>query len=324
MDGDADVTKLVAAVMAFFACLVVVGCPESGTTSTVSTGPSEESVVVFAAASLTDAFGAVAAAYEQAHQGTRVELSLAASSTVREQVLDGAPADVVATAGWQIMNELAAADALDGSAVVVARNRLMLATPIGNPGSVANLHDLGRPGLLVGLCHESVPCGRLAGEALAAAAVEVSPATTEPDVRALLAKIEVGELDAGLVYASDVVASDGAVEGFELDPVIPADVDYPVAVVKGASNAAGAEQFIRFVEGPGRASLMRHGFGAPLTPGAADNNPGNSRRYFWSWVDLAPRCLSFPSWASLPAPRGVDCQVSAPLPWLSTRCGSRC
>jgi molybdate transport system substrate-binding protein len=222
----------------------------------------EGTVTVFAAASLTDAFADVAAAFEDEHPGVTVELSFAGSPSLREQVLEGAPADVVATADEEVMADLVDEGAV-GEPVLFATSRLQLAVPAGNPAGVTGLDDLARDELLVGLCAEGVPCGELARRVLAAAGITPAPDTEEPDVRALLAKIEAGELDAGLVYTTDVRAASGAVEGIDV-PAGEATTRYPIATVADAPHPDAAAAFVAFVTSPaGRDVLADHGFGPP-------------------------------------------------------------
>ncbi|MBA2496754.1 MAG: molybdate ABC transporter substrate-binding protein, partial [Acidimicrobiia bacterium] len=217
-------------------------------------------ITVFAAASLTDAFTELAADFEDADPEVSVELHLAASSTLREQILDGAPADVFAPADTSTMDQVVAGGAVAGAPRLFARNALEIAVPIGNPAGISSLADFGRGELLLGLCAEEVPCGRSAREALARVGVDPAPDTDEPDVRSLLTKVAEGELDAGVVYRTDVLADD-RVEGIE----IPADqnvvIDYPIATLAGAGEADVAADFVAFVLGPeGRSVLAAHAF----------------------------------------------------------------
>lgn len=226
-----------------------------------ATAGSGEQVVVLAAASLTDVFGQLAAAYEAAHPKLQVTTSFGASSALREQILEGAPADVYASAGPGPMEDLERAGEVR-SPTVFATNRLLLAVPAGNPAGVTGLADLARPELLVGLCASEAPCGALADAVLARARVEAAPDTREPDVRAVLTKLGTGELDAGLVYATDVRAADGDVEGIDLPAELPATTSYPIAALAGSGPAATG--LVDFVLGPrGREILRAHGFGVP-------------------------------------------------------------
>lgn len=224
-------------------------------------GSAGGSVLVFAAASLTDAFADVEAAFEAAHPGTDVQLNLAGSSSLREQILAGAPADVFASANANNMDAVVEAGAIDGEPRVFVRNALQIAVPAGNPGGVTGLESLADDDLLVGLCAEGVPCGDLARDALDQAGVEASLDTNEPDVRALLTKIAVGELDAGIVYATDVLVADGDVEAVDLPPAVDVRATYPIAVLGRTPHPGPAEDFVEFVlSEAGQEILAAHGF----------------------------------------------------------------
>ncbi len=220
----------------------------------------QDRVAVFAAASLSDAFADVALAFESSNPGIDVQLNLAGSSTLREQILQGAPADVFASANESNMAALDAAGELATAPQRFAANRLQIAVPAGNPAQVSGLEDFGNDDLLLGLCAQGVPCGDLARQALADAGVQPSVDTDEPSVRALLTKVSAGELDAGLVYVTDVLAAAGDVEAVQ---IVGADVRavYPIASLANAPNPQGAEAFVRFVlSAEGQAILAEHGF----------------------------------------------------------------
>lgn len=229
-------------------------------------GDGGSSITVFAAASLTDAFRDLADAFEAAHPGAELALSFAASSALREQVLAGAPADVIATADRADLEQLVDAGATT-SAVAFASNEVQLVVPAGNPGGVTTLADLAEPDVLVGLCAAEVPCGRYGRAALARAGVTPSVDTEEPDVRSLLTKVAAGELDAGLVYRTDVLAAGDAVEGIGLPAAHRVVATCAIAVVvddDGGEPAGPARSFARFVTSrAGQGILARHGFGPP-------------------------------------------------------------
>lgn len=224
-------------------------------------GGDGRTVTVFAAASLTDAFDDIADAFEDEHPGVVVERNFAGSSSLREQILQGAPADVFASANRSTMEELLATGSV-GAPEDFATNRMAIAVPAGNPAGVRDLTDFARSDLLLGLCAVEVPCGESGRRVLSLASVDAAPDTEESDVRALLTKIDAGELDAGIVYATDVLGVGDGIEGVALPDHQNVTTSYPIAVVGEADPDAAA--FVDFVLGSrGQEILHDHGFGAP-------------------------------------------------------------
>jgi len=226
----------------------------------VSCSSNEDIAVrVSAASSLQDAFGELEAAFEKSNPGVDIVLNLAASSTLREQILSGAPVDVFASADVENMEQVTASLELEPN--VFATNTMEVAVPEGNPGGVTGLADLARADLYVGLCGETVPCGLLAREVLANAAIAPSIDTNEPNVRSLLTKIETGELDVGIVYSTDVRSSS------EVDAIpVPAEWNVSTDLLIAALPAAPTtgSDFVGFVlSSRGREILADHGFGLP-------------------------------------------------------------
>jgi molybdate transport system substrate-binding protein len=235
--------------------LVACGAPDSERPTTV---------LVSAAASLTDSFAEIETAFESAHPGTDVILNLGGSSSLREQIVEGVPADVFASANESNMGRVVEAGEVEGDPQIFARNLLQIAVPAGNPAGVTGLADFSDESLLIGLCAEEVPCGDFAREALARAGVTPAIDTNEPDVRALLTKIEVGELDAGITYVTDVVSAGGSVDGIDIPEDVNVVAEYPIAVLTGASDLDAATSFVEFVlSDEGQAILGEHGFAAP-------------------------------------------------------------
>ena len=235
--------------------------------STTTEAPAEESaqgdITVFAAASLTDAFTELGTTFESDNPDASVEFSFGASSALREQILAGAPVDVFASANTSNMDQV-----VDGGAASdpedFVTNLLEIAVPAGNEAGVTGLDDFANADLLVGLCAEDVPCGEFGREALANAGVTPSIDTNEPDVRSLLTKVEAGDLDAGIVYVTDVMAAGDSVEGVE----IPADnnvvATYPIAALTDAANTDAAYAFVEFVlSDEGQEILQSYGFDSP-------------------------------------------------------------
>lgn len=246
------------------AALVVTAVAACGDPAPTGHAVVEGEVLVSAAASLTDAFGEISVAFEVAHPGVDVVVNPGASSALREQILAGAPVDVYAPANQANMDRLVAVGQVAGKPQVFARNLLQIAVPPGNPAGVTGLEDFANPDLLIGLCAAGVPCGDFARQALHNAGVTAAIDTNEPDVRALLTKIEAGELDAGITYVTDVDASGGAVEGIEIPGDVNVAAEYPIAALSHAPNPAAAAAFVAFVvSGEGQSILARYGFASP-------------------------------------------------------------
>ncbi len=220
-----------------------------------------EPLLVLAAASLADSFDSMATAFEEANPGIDVEISVAGSSALSVQIEQGAPADVVALAAVTPMNALVDAGLVE-TPVPFATNSMVLAVPDDNPGEVDSLAALADPDLLVGVCAPQVPCGEYARQVFDAAGVEASLDTEEPDVRSLAGKLAAGELDVGLVYATDVRAMPDRLRIVPLPPGVDVRAEYPIAVVSGSDHTDDARAFVAFVESPeGQAILADAGFG---------------------------------------------------------------
>ncbi len=243
--------------------LVLAGCGGDEPRAAGS-GALEGDLTVFAAASLTDAFTQLGGAFQAEHPDVTVTFNFGASSALVAQILEGAPADVFASADQPNMAKLVDAGEAAGAPVAIAGNRLAIAVEPGNPLRIAGLADLARPDVVLVLCAEQVPCGRLGREALAKAGVAVTPASEEENVRAVLGKVSLGEADAGIVYATDILAAGGSVEGVD----IPHEQDVltllEAAATAGADAPEAAEAFVEFVAGPdGQAVLADLGFLPP-------------------------------------------------------------
>jgi molybdate transport system substrate-binding protein len=224
----------------------------------------EGTVTVLAASSLTDAFDEIGAAFERANPGADVEFSFGGSSDLREQLLAGAPADVFASANPSNMDAVVDGGAVAGDPEPFVTNSLEIVVPEGNPAGVEGLEDFADEDLLLGLCAEEVPCGEFGREALANAGVAPAPDTNEPDVRSLLDRVSSGELDAGIVYVTDVRAAGDAVEGIEIPEDVNVVAEYPIATLAEAGEPEAAQAFVDFVlSEDGQAILASYGFGPP-------------------------------------------------------------
>ena len=220
-------------------------------------------ITVFAAASLTDAFTELGTAFEAEYPDASVEFNFGASSALREQILAGAPADAFASANTSNMDEVVDLGAASDPEGFVT-NQLEIAVPAGNEAGVTGLDHFANPDLLIGLCAEDVPCGEFGREALANAGVTPSIDTNEPDVRSLLTKVEAGDLDAGIVYVTDVMAAGDTVEGVEIPAEENVVATYRIAALTDAANPGAADAFVEFVlSDEGQEILQSYGFGGP-------------------------------------------------------------
>ncbi len=222
-------------------------------------------VKVAVAASLTEAFTALAKEYETEHPGVRIRPTFAASSALAQQVNDAAPLDVFASADEESMSKVTVAgNALDPK--VFARNRLAILVGKGNPKAITSLADLAGPGVVFLLCAPEAPCGRFGAAALEKAKVKARPASLEENVKGVVSKVALGEADAGIVYATDVKAAAGRAEGVDIDidgdPALTAV--YPIALTRQADDVEAASGWVDFVLSErGQQTLSRFGFLPP-------------------------------------------------------------
>ncbi|MGW4116026.1 molybdate ABC transporter substrate-binding protein [Actinosynnema sp. NPDC004786] len=251
--------------VAVAAALSLAGCGASGSGSP-ATGSSgvTGAITVFAAASLTETFTELGRDFEAAHPGTAVKFNFAGSSALARQINQGAPADVFASASPANMRQVTDTGAVTATPTTFVRNELRIVVPRGNPAGITGLADFGEAETKIALCAEQVPCGAAAKKAFEAAGVTPRPDTLEQDVKAVLTKVRLGEVDAALVYATDVEAAGDEVEGIGFPEADKAVNDYPIAPLAKAPNAAGARAFVDHVlSDRGRAVLTEAGFLAP-------------------------------------------------------------
>jgi len=248
---------LVAAAVA--AALTITGCGDnaakSSATGAASTGVHGK-ITVLAAASLTESFDRIGQDFQAAHPGTTVTFSFAGSSQLAQQITSGAPADVFASASPATMKTVTDAGDNSGTPVVFVRNQLVIAVPKGNPRGIRTLADLTRPGLKVALCARQVPCGAAAHTALDASGLRLTPVTEEQDVKSALSKVKLGEVDAALVYRTDVHSAAADVDGIEFPESAKAINDYPIVALKTAPNPSGAAAFVAFVQTPAELKVL--------------------------------------------------------------------
>jgi molybdate transport system substrate-binding protein len=231
-------------------------------------------LTVFTAASLTDAFKEMGVNIEQANPGTKVTFNFAGSPTLRTQLAQGARADVFASADEPNMQGAQKEGTIASEPRLFVRNQLVTIVPAANPAQVMRLQDLAKPGVKLVLTNKEVPVGNYSRQALAkmsqdaafgsefATRVLANLVSEETNVKQVVAKVQLGEGDAGIVYSSDVTpAVRGAVKVLAIPDSFNVIAQYPIAVVRDAPNAAGARAFIDYMLSPaGQAILTKHGF----------------------------------------------------------------
>lgn len=235
-------------------------------------------LTVFAAASLTDAFGEIKAAIEATNPGTTITFNFASSSALRTQLEQGAKSDLFASADTAQLDNARKAGVIQGEASLFVRNIPVIIAPASDPTGIVAPADLAKPGVKLVLAAPEVPIGNYARQVIKKLTADpafgadfearalANVVSNEANVRQVVAKIQLGEGDAGIVYSSDVTP---AVRGQVRIIPIPAGgnvvAEYPIAVVKGAGNAAGARAFIEYLRSPaGQAILQKWGF-VPLS-----------------------------------------------------------
>ena len=232
-------------------------------------GSPRSEITVLAAASLTGAFTEIGADFQRDYPNATVRFSFGPSDGLATQILEGAPADVFAPASPKYMDQVLA----DGPGVTgrvdFARNKLAIIVPSDNPARIASLDELAKSGVKLVLAAVGVPAGDYAREILANAAIErealANVVSNEEDVKGVVQKVLLGEADAGIVYRTDVTPDISAkVHEIAIPDGANVTATYPIAVVEGSRNASAAEAFVRYVTGPGQATLRSFGFLPPF------------------------------------------------------------
>jgi molybdate transport system substrate-binding protein len=245
------------------AAFTLAGCgSDSPAASSSGSGTTKLSgtINVFAAASLTGSFTQLGKDFEKAHPGVKVTFNFAGSSALAQQINQGAPADVFASAAPKNMDQVTDKN----SPTTFAKNTLEIAVPAGNPGKITGLKDFADKNKKIALCAPQVPCGAAADKVFKAAGITPQPDSLEQDVKAALTKVSLGEVDAALVYKTDVLSSKGKVEGIEFPEADQAINEYPIATLTKAQNPDGAKAFVDYVlSDQGMAVLTAAGFDAP-------------------------------------------------------------
>ena len=254
-----------ATALALAAALAGCAGPAGAAPSTTASGALAGTITVDAAASLSTVLPRLAATFRTAHPEARIRFNFGGSSDLAAAIVAGSPVDVFAAASTTTMTTVTDARLTAGAPVPIARNRLEIAVPKGNPGRVASLRDLGDARRTIVLCAPQVPCGAAARQVLRLARVTARPDSLEQSVTGVLTKVRLGEADAGLVYVTDVRAARGAVQGVRFPEADRAITDVLVAPLARAQPPALARAFTRYVVEHGRPTLTAAGFLAPAS-----------------------------------------------------------
>jgi molybdate transport system substrate-binding protein len=252
--------------IAALGAVAIAGCSSSGGGSSSSSSASSSStgsITVLAAASLTGTFTQLGKQFEAAHKGDTVKFSFGPSSGLAEQITSGAPADVFASAAPQNMDTVVkAGDASNPKDF--AKNTAEVAVPPDNPGKVKSVNDLAKKSVKVALCQPQVPCGVVASEVFKNLGIKVKPVTLQPDVKSVLTQVETGNVDAGMVYVTDVQAAGSMVKGVKVPASDNASTLYPIATINDSKHKSIAQSFMSYVLSPaGQQVLSAAGFQQP-------------------------------------------------------------
>lgn len=237
--------------------------------------PSGETLTIFAAASLSEAFTEIAAEFEASYPGSEVAINFAGSQQLAQQISHGATADIFASADSQQIENVIGIGRVDGgSEQPFTHNQLAVVLPGDNPGGIFEFNDLAKPGVKLILADASVPVGHYSQEMLERASTQTdfgdqfkedvlaNVVSYEENVRAVLTKVVLGEADAGIVYLSDF---NGAQEEDVQMVAIPDEINitagYYIAPLNDSHNLERGMEFLKLVLSPkGQDILTRHGF----------------------------------------------------------------
>jgi molybdate transport system substrate-binding protein len=262
------------------ASMLLVACGSSTSSSGTSTTPTPNAtatpasvtITVFAAASLTKAFGEIKTQFEAANPNVTVTYNFAGSNTLAQQINNGAPADVFASADEPNMKKVTDAG-LASNPQTFAKNKVVVIIPANNPGNIKTLHDLANKGVSIAVANSSVPVGNYTLEVLNKmaqssaygpayeSAVKGNFVTQETSVTSVVQKVQLGEVDAGFVYVSDAFSAASKVKSIDIPDEFNVLADYPIATIKASTHASTAEPFVQFILSPaGQAILTKYHF----------------------------------------------------------------
>lgn len=258
-----------AAAVAVVLGTVLTGCGSSSsgggdTGGSAAASDGGRTLTVYAAASLADTFDQLGADFEEAHPGTTVALNYGGSSGLVQQLTEGAPADMFASADQRTMTKLTDAQLNDGEPTIFATNMLTTVVPADNPAGITSFEDLRKGGVKVVTCASEVPCGSATQTVAKANGVTFHPVSEEGSVTDVLGKVTSGQADAGIVYVTDAKSAGDKVATVGLPKADHAINTYPIVTLRDAKNPELAAEFEKLVTGPqGQEALQKAGFGAP-------------------------------------------------------------
>ncbi|HAE82201.1 MAG TPA: molybdate ABC transporter substrate-binding protein [Ktedonobacter sp.] len=253
--------------------LLLAACGGTTTGTGTATTTAKTTLNVFAAASLTESFKAIVTKYQQAHPNITIKLNFAGSQILEQQIASGAGADVFASAD-QVNMKKASDAGLVGNAQVFVKNRLTVIIPAGNPGKINSLKDLARKGVKIDIEAPAVPAGKYSLQALDKmaqssdygpayeSAVKANFVSQETDVKSVVNKVQLGEVDAGFVYVTDVTtAVTSKLKMITIPDNFNVIAQYPIAVTKSSAHASDAQAFVQYVlSSPGQDVLQQYHF----------------------------------------------------------------
>lgn len=254
--------KKIALILAVAGLMIVSGCADQQEENkeVIPDKPAEvtDKLVVFAAASLDNAFTEIAEVFESDNPGVKVTLNFGPSSTLAEQIRSGAPSDVLATADEE---SIASLGNQTGEAQLFATNFLSIAMPAGNPGKITDLADFANPKKKIAICADEVPCGYAARQMFFRSGITPSIDTFGKDATATINLVSSGEVDAALVYDTDILDAGDKVESIAIPAVQNYQAGYYISLLSDAMSPSNAQAFIDLVySARGVKILEKHGF----------------------------------------------------------------
>jgi molybdate transport system substrate-binding protein len=263
-------------------CMFLAACGQGNTTSGSSntTGvtptPAATTLKVFAAASLKTSFTAIQTQYQQAHPNVKIIYNFAGSQALVQQITQGAPADVFASADQKNMQKVSSAG-LATDPKTFADNTLAVIIPISNPAHITALKDLANKGVKIDIAASTVPVGSYTLQVLDKlgkssqygstyeSAVKANFVSQEDEDTAIVQKVELGEADAGIVYSTDVTAAAASkVKFISIPTTFNIIAQYPITVLKNATDTNDAQTFVQYIlSSDGQAILAKYHFLPP-------------------------------------------------------------